>query len=103
MQNKSLAELNKLSKAELITSILQGVTDTEREASEDGPYGQVKRVDVTQERLTRKLTSRRTVTWSYYPVGCVDEITIVETDDKGKETARRVIKHFADGRQPEMR
>lgn len=48
-------------------------------------------------------TGSRVVTWSYYPKGGeVDTITVRDLDASDNETARRVIKHHLDGRQPEV-
>lgn len=102
LQAMTPAQLQALTKAQIIAAILDGITDTALTRAEDGPHGQLKRVDANRERLTGKVTGRSTTTWSYYPTsGCVDEITTVEANDKGKEISRRVVKHFTDGKQPE--
>jgi hypothetical protein len=58
--------------------------------------------DVDRDVETDAVVSGRLITWTYYPEGCVDTITIIETDAAGKETSRKVIKHYTDGRQPEV-
>jgi hypothetical protein len=58
--------------------------------------------DVDRDVETDAVVSGRQITWTYYPEGCVDTITIIETDAAGKETSRKVIKHYTDGRQPEV-
>lgn len=45
---------------------------------------------------TNTVVSTNTITWTYYKSGEVDEITI---EENGK---RKTIKHFTDGRQPEV-
>lgn len=52
---------------------------------------------------TDAVVSGKTITWTYYAVkgAPVDTITIVETNAKGGEVARKVIKHYLD-RQPEV-
>lgn len=55
---------------------------------------------------TGALISTKTIAWTYYdnePGAPVDEITIVETDERGAELKRKVIKHYTDGRQPEVK
>ena len=54
---------------------------------------------------TDEVISTREITWTYYekePGAPVDEITIVEKDDRDKEISRKTIKHYPDGRQPEV-
>jgi len=44
-------------------------------------------------------TKSQNVTWTYYENGCVDIITVTDTDENGKVSVNR-IKHYPDGRQP---
>lgn len=47
----------------------------------------------------------KTITWTYHEKengAPVDTITIVKTDANGKEVSRKVIRHFVDGKQPEV-
>lgn len=57
--------------------------------------------EVIKDVETNAVILTKTITWTYYPKGEVDEITIVETDSKGER--RKTIKHFTDGRQPEVK
>jgi len=52
---------------------------------------------------TGVIIATKTIAWTYYKTGEVDTITIAETNADGKETGRKVIKHYTDGRQPEMK
>ena len=63
-------------------------------------FGQESQTEVFRDVETNVVISTKTITWTYYKGGEVDEITIVETGSKGER--RMVIKHFADGRQPEV-
>lgn len=49
---------------------------------------------------TNALISTKEITWTYYPTGEVDEITILEFNSKGEVILAKTIKHFTDGRQP---
>jgi len=102
LTTKTLAQLQELTKAQLIAAILEGQTDTELEDSEDGPHGQVRRVYLTTDRLTGKVLRRTRTDWSYHPNGDVDEITTVERDQDEKEIGRNRVKHHQDGREPEL-
>lgn len=56
--------------------------------------------ETTRDVETGAVVSGRALTWTYYPTGEVDEITIVETDAAQKEIGWKLIKHFPDGTQP---
>lgn len=66
--------------------------------------GQIEsQVETIRDVETGALVSTKTITWTYYdkePGAPVDMIAIIEADAKGKEIGRKVIKHYADGRQP---
>jgi hypothetical protein len=52
---------------------------------------------------TGALVATKTIAWTYYAKeGCVDTITIVETDAAGKVVNNKIIKHFTTGKQPVM-
>ena len=65
----------------------------------DSPNGQVLRIRETKDLLGQVLSKQRTE-WTYYPTGPVNEVAIIQLDATDKEIARKVIKHFLDGRQP---
>jgi len=56
--------------------------------------------EVLRDGETDEVSEIKQMLWTYYKTGEVDEITTVILKD-GKET-RRVIKHYRDGRQPEV-
>jgi len=56
--------------------------------------------EVLRDVETDEVSEIKQMLWTYYKTGEVDEITTVILKD-GKET-RRVIKHYRDGRQPEV-
>ena len=68
--------------------------------------GQVEsQTEAVRDVETDALILTRTITWTYYEKekgAPVDTIMIVETDSAGKETSRKAIKHYPDGRQPEV-
>lgn len=67
--------------------------------------GQIEsQVEVTRDALGVR-TGGRMTTWTYFENEKgkpVDTITISERDAADKETAKRVIKHFMNGKQPEV-
>jgi hypothetical protein len=81
----------------------------ERDKEPDEPIrtykdGQIiKQVDVECDVETGQMTGGRVITWSYYPTGEVDEITIGQRDEMNAEISRKVIKHFTTGEQPTVR
>ena len=69
----------------------------------DGQIGS--QTETVRDVETDALILTRTITWTYYEKekgAPVDTIMIVETDSAGKETSRKAIKHYPDGRQPEV-
>lgn len=67
-------------------------TDPVRTYRKDGQIAS--QVEVVKDVETNTVILTKTITWTYYPTGEVDEITITEN---GKT---KVIKHYIDGRQP---
>lgn len=99
---KTLTELNAMTKAQLIASIVEGVTETIPVATRL-PDGRLLKIEETTKDAYGVVKGRRKIDWTYYESESgkpVDEITTVEHDGLGKETNRIVIKHFTDGRQP---
>jgi len=94
----TLVELNKLTKAQLIDKMLDGVTKTTavNTYDEDGNLiGQVQTTKNAYEVLVGTLT----MGFTYYPTGEVDVITITLRDGNGQETGSYQIKHPL-GEQP---
>ena len=60
------------------------------------------KTETVRDVETNVIVSVKTITYTLYPKGEVDEITIVINDGVGKEISRKVIKHFINGRQPEV-
>jgi hypothetical protein len=58
------------------------------------------KTETVKDVETNVVISTKVITYTLYPKGEVDEITIVETDSKGAEVKRKVIKHYIDGKQP---
>lgn len=72
---------------------------TEQTQAQDGPNGQIARLHTTRNALGELIRSQ-TIDWNYYQTGEVNEITITGRDASDAVTARHIIKHFLDGRQP---
>ena len=66
--------------------------------------GQIEsQVETTRDVETGVLISTRSTAWTYYkdePGAPVDTITITET--VGKTVTKKIIKHYPDGKQPEV-
>ena len=102
LSNRTPAELLVMTKAQLITAILEGQTDSELEVNESkAGLGPIRRVEVTRDRLTGKVLSRKHIDWTYYAGGSVQDIVIREFNTVGQEQFRRRIRHYIDGRQPD--
>ena len=97
----TLVELTALTKAQLIDKMLEGVTETTSVLTkrEDGE-------NVLLEETTKdaygKVVGSRVVAWTYYKTGEVNEIGVVQMDALGKAVETYNVKHYLDGRQPEM-
>lgn len=65
--------------------------------------GQIESQSITfRDVETGVVIINKMITWTYYKTGEVNSITIVETDGALNEVSRMIIKHFEDGRQPEV-
>lgn len=90
----SPAQLDKMSKADIIAKILDGVTHTTSTLiEEDSKLGPIRKEETTTDAYG-KLLGTRIIEYTYYLTGEVDEITVEEGEE------RLVVKHFTDGRQP---
>jgi hypothetical protein len=58
---------------------------------------ELERDDDTQAQIRKILTS-----WAYYPSGEIDTITIQNYSANNALTSQKVIKHYKDGKQPEV-
>ena len=100
---QSLQDWDKLTKAKLKELCYQGETTTERTMTRDDKTGDNGVLtEVCRDLLTNAVVSRRVTRWTYFPTGEIDEIAVTEFDAQGKETKRPTIKHYRDGRQPEL-
>ena len=112
----TVAQLRTASKAAIISDIASTMTKldlivlaTGTDKLSDTPVitrrkdGQMfSQSEVTRDIETDAVLSSRDIYWTYYKDGEVDEITIIEMDSGGKEISRKIIKHYLDGRQPEL-
>ncbi len=96
LSNETLAELQKMTKDQLIAHILEGQTYSDVGLVKDEDGNNVELTEVTKDALTGNLVSSKTVRWTYYPGGEVDEITVQEAN------RQEIIKHYLDGRQPNI-
>lgn len=94
-------QLNAMTKADLIAGILQDVRKSSSSLTHDAKGN----VILQQETITDAYdTLLGTVTMepTYYEGGEVDLITITQKDAEGKVTGGHRIKHYVDGREPEL-
>lgn len=93
--------LSALSKRQIILFLMDADRLPDAPALTYGPDGQpTKQVDTDRDAETGAMIGGRVVTWSYYPTGEVDTITISIRDASNAEVAKKVIKHFTDRRPP---
>ena len=100
----TLVELTALTKTELIDKMLEGETETVSVATyrEDG---QLLKIEQTTKDARGVIKGSSRLDFTYYeghPDCPVDEIKTTEFDALGKEVKRDAVKHFTDGRQPEL-
>ena len=96
LSNKTVAELNLMTKAQLIGALTEDRRETRTTVSTGDKRGQLKEVRETRD-INNKLISTQEVLWTYYPAGNVDTITTIEKDSKGVEIRREVVKHREGG------
>jgi D-hexose-6-phosphate mutarotase len=112
---ENIKNLRKLTKTQLTAEITRGKSKRDMLIEANGGLdvlyddpiykhckdGQIEyQEDVSRDIETDEITEIRQILWTYYDTGEVDEITIHTLGDK--ETTK-VIKHFRDGRQPEVK
>lgn len=95
--------LNNLTKRQILELVYK-VTEESNVSSEryreDGQP--TEKITVVKDILDNVIRKDK-ITYTYYPKGEVDEITILKLDPADKELSRKVIKHFTDGTQPIVR
>ena len=102
-----IQKINSLTKKQLIILILK-VPDVDvdnlemaEETGKDGPNGQISRLRLIKDVLGNKLRSTN-FGWSYYPGNEVDIIATTELDQADQVLSTKKLKHYTDGRQPEI-
>lgn len=99
--HKSLAELQAMTKAQIIQIALAGIVGAILMSEEHWPDGQIKlRIWQGRYRFDNSFAWKHKHTWSYYPTGEIDIFIESHFNDGDTEIGRRKIKHFLDGRQP---
>ena len=121
LTNYSLDQLRAATKPQILTAISSRLTamtrrqlvlwlldlDDQNSAVSDAPIGAYRKdgqvesqIEVERDAETGARVGGRVTTWTYFPTGEVDTVIISERNAADKEMAKRVIKHFTDGRQP---
>jgi hypothetical protein len=67
-----------------------------------GEDGQITEETTVETDVETGETRTQHVTWSYYKTGEVDVIEIIVLDTNGKIAKQKKIKHYVDGREPEV-
>lgn len=95
---------NNLTKRQILVWLFNNVTIVPlAPARAYNPDGQVASdLDIDTDIETGVQTGGTQTTWTYYPTGEVDTITIMKLDAANNIVSTKVIKHFTDGRQPEV-
>jgi len=96
LSSLSSAELNKMTKAQIVTALTEDRRETKTIVSTGDKRGQLQEVRETRN-LVGKLVSSQEVAWTYFKNGNVEEITTVDKDAKGKEISRNLVKHNESG------
>jgi hypothetical protein len=91
VENKSLVELNAMTKAQLISEITKDRTTTECIVAKDSPEGQLQRTFVTKDVSGNVLKTEDWI-WSYNK-GVVNEIQHVVKNDKSVVSIAEKIVH----------
>jgi hypothetical protein len=82
LQSMAQADLEKMTKADLIASIVGNQSKTECTKSVDSPEGQVLREFVTKDAAGAIIKTEK-LSWTYKETGEVEEITHIVLDGKG--------------------
>ncbi len=118
--NLTLAQLRLATKAQIITAIANYLTDRfskrqliaflldadivtdppARSYAKDGQPASETIIDRDAETGAAVIT--HTTRWTYYPTGEVDTITLSDLSAATGEETARTIKHYVDGRQPQV-
>ena len=93
------AELDKLTKAELIAAILEDLTYSDVNLAKD-KFGNNVELTETMKDAYGVVVGGKTVRWTYYGDGSTGEVNEIITED-GKEIA--TVKHTLDGKQPTLK
>jgi len=92
----------KMSKRDLIIAVVGSDKVTDAPVIKRRKDNQIEsQLETERDIETGAVLGSRLITWTYYETGEVDEIATIAMDAAGKETSRRIIKHYTDGRQPE--
>ena len=93
------AELDKLTKAELIAAIVEDVRiDANLPIERDKYQNPIRRVQRTEDAYG-KVLEEKVITWTYYGDSSTGEVNEIITED-AKEIA--TVKHTLDGEQPTL-
>lgn len=94
-------QLNAMTKADLIAGILQDVRNATAANEYDAKgnlTSQVQTITDAYDSLIGTVTMEPT----YYASGELNTITVTERDSDGKVSGGYQVKHYRDGRQPEL-
>ncbi len=101
--DKTAVELNALSKAQMVTAIIDEQTAIRAEQriskviSQSGDKRGMLEMTTGTVDGNGNLIGNRQAFWTYWPKGNVRDITIIERDGTGAETSRQVVKHRESG------
>ena len=114
----TLQELRASSKADIVKSVGQYIydhftkkqiiiwlLDTDRiqdrvQITRDKAGNITRRLTTWRDVLTGDVVANHDTTYTYYPTGEIEDITVTKRDGDGNITEQYTIHHYADGRQP---
>ena len=92
------AQVEQMTKADIIIEIFEDVTRTTASLTQEN--GENKLLEEMTTDAYEVLLGSRTVDWTYYGTGEVDEVTVTNKDSEGQTIGGYIVKHYTDGRQP---
>jgi hypothetical protein len=99
-----LDDLGKLTRRELY-ALINGLGNTTYGGIEEnisGPNGPIRQVECIYDAENDTLLYSKEIEWTYYLTGQVDTIVIIKRNADGSISSRQEIKHFIDGKQPQI-
>ena len=92
--------LNSKTKKQVVEMLMDTEVFSRRPVVAHRHDGQIERCEVETEDALGDKTGGTVTTFSYYPNGDIQDITIIHRDENDKVVRQYTIHHYQDGRQP---